>query len=182
MDFQSNMISDAQQIANQDNAKLGGVKTEEGKEISKFNALKHGILRESITDYEKDFYIQIYDDLVEQYKPVNIIEKILLERIAVNYLKLFRVQKTETEYLKSRLNPRIVKSNGLPDINEMMMKNEVVNEGYTPQITDEDIQPLVGIYSRYETTIENRLYRAIHELERVQAIRKGQTIPQNTTN
>lgn len=38
------MVSDTQQKANEENAKLGGVKTEEGKEISKFNALKHGVL------------------------------------------------------------------------------------------------------------------------------------------
>lgn len=35
-------ISQKQIEANQKNAKLGGVKTEEGKAVSKYNALKHG--------------------------------------------------------------------------------------------------------------------------------------------
>ena len=174
------MINDAQKKANEKNAKLGGVKTEEGKEISKFNALKHGILRQSLTDYEKDFHLQMYDDLVKQYQPANITEEILIERIALYYLKLFRVQKTETEYMKSKLNPHVIKATGFPNINELMMKNEVVNEGYIPTITNEDVLQLIGVYSRYETTIENRLYKAVHELQRIQGIRKGQFTPSPT--
>ena len=30
---------------------------------------------------------------------------------------------------------------------------------------------------RYETTIERRMYKAIHELERIQDIRKGKNVP-----
>lgn len=175
------MVSDAQQKANEENAKLGGVKTEQGKEVSKFNALKHGILRQSITNYENDFYLKIYDDLVTQYQPANITEDILIERIALYYLKLYRIQKTETEYMKSKLDPRVVESTGFPNLNEVMMKNEVVNEGYTPQVTQDDVLQLIGVYSRYETTIENRLYKAIHELQRMQSIRKGHFTPSPTT-
>ena len=36
-------ISDKQLEANRKNAKLGGVKTEEGKAVSRLNALKHGV-------------------------------------------------------------------------------------------------------------------------------------------
>lgn len=167
------MVSDAQQIANQQNSKSGGVKTKQGKEVSKFNALKHGILRQSVTEYEHDFYIQIYTDLINQYQPANITEDILTERIALYYLKLYRIQRTETEYMKSRLDPRVVESRGFPNLNEAMMKNEVINEGYTQQITEEDVLKLSGVYTRYETTIENRLYKAVHELQRMQSIRKG---------
>lgn len=172
------MVSDVQQAANEQNAKLGGVKTEEGKKISKFNALKHGILRVSISPYENDFYLQIYNDLETQYQPANITEDILIERIALYYLKLYRVQKTETEYMKAKLDPHIIEATGFPNLSEAMMKNEVVNEGYIPQITEEDVLQLVSVYSRYETTIENRLYKAIHELQRMQAIRKGNFTPQ----
>lgn len=39
-------------------------------------------------------------------------------------------------------------------------------------ITDEDFQK----YHHYETTIENRLYKALHELERLQRLRGGQFV------
>ena len=43
-----NEVSQKQLVANQKNAKLGGVKTEEGKAISKYNALKHGLLSKEV--------------------------------------------------------------------------------------------------------------------------------------
>jgi len=171
------LISDKQLKANQQNGKLGGVKTQEGKAVVRFNALTHGILRHTLTAYEKDFYLEIYADLVKQYEPATIFEKILIERITVYYLKIFRVQKAETEYMKSTLDPRFVRSTGFPNLNESMMKDEVINEGYVPQITDENIQKLADVYSRYEITLENRMYKAFHELERAIAMRKGIRVP-----
>lgn len=148
-----------------------GVKTLEGKAISKFNALTHGILRKSLTEYENDFYADILKDLQEEFNPQGIIEQILLERVAVNYLKLFRVQKSETEYLKSQFNPRIVEN--FDDIN---FHPKVIKKGYIPVMRQEYIETLAGTYSRYETTIENRLFRALHELERMQRTRRGEKL------
>lgn len=170
------MVNEKQLKANQKNAQLGGVKTPEGKTVSKYNAQKHGILRISVTDYEKEFYSQILEDLTMQYEPQGIIEQILIERIAINYLKLFRVQKAETEYMKSILHPRVTSSDmsfALGSIGD-----EVISYGYTPKITEGAVAKLSDIYGRYETTIENRLFRALHELERAQRLRKGEKVTQ----
>jgi len=169
------MISDKQLMANQENALLGGVKTTEGKEVSKFNALTHGILRQSITDYESEFYVDTYDTLINQYHPSTLIERILIERITIYYLKLFRVQKAETEFMKAKLNPCIVQTRDFTEeIMNKMLEKKVINEGYTPLLTGEAIQKIMEIYSRYEGMIENRLYRALHELEWLQKSNKTQ--------
>ena len=42
------MISDKQLNANKNNAKFGGVKTEEGKKVIRHNAFKHGLTSSSI--------------------------------------------------------------------------------------------------------------------------------------
>ena len=42
----------------------------------------------------------------------------------------------------------------------------VESEGYTPKISEENGAILHNMYARYEATLENRLYRVIHELER----------------
>lgn len=175
------MVSDAQLKANQENAKLGGVKTPEGKAVSKYNAVSHGILKDSITEYEAEFASNILEVLKRDYQPVGTIEEILLERIALYYLKLFRIQKAETEYIKSQLNPKVVKNEGgsfqLDKLgNDMFGKTIVVNEGYGPKLTDGNMVRLSEVYSRYEGTIENRLFRALHELERSQRLRKGEKI------
>lgn len=146
-----------------------GVKTAQGKEITRFNALTHGILRKSLTEYENDFYSDILKDLQEEYQPQGVIEQMLLERIALSYLKLFRVQKAETEYLKSQFNPRVIE-----DIGAIEFHYKVIKKGYIPTMKQDYIETLSGTYSRYETTIENRLFRALHELERVQRARRGE--------
>jgi len=100
------MNNDNQNISTTSQKKeVGGVKTPEGKEISKYNAQTHGILRLSITEYEKEFYFNILNNFITDFKPQGTIEQILVERITLYYLKLFRVQKAETEFIKGCLKP-----------------------------------------------------------------------------
>jgi hypothetical protein len=152
----------------------------EDKAIPRFNAVKHGILRASITEYEQEFYAGILKDLEEDYQPQSVIEQILLERLAINYLKLFRVQKAETEFMKAHLNPSEYRTEGGIDYNmeEYIGKTVLVKEGYSPVVKEEQIQVLMNTFGRYETTIENRLFRTLHELERAQSVRKGIRVPQ----
>lgn len=110
-------------------------------------------------------YLEIYADFIREYQPVTIFEKILVERATIYYLKLFRVQKAEQDYIKSRFDPHIERPAPWIDMTEFT-KGEVVHEGYVPKITDENIQKLSDTYTRYEIMLENRLYRVIHEPER----------------
>ena len=168
------MISDKQLVANRKNAQLGGIKTTRGKAVSKYNALRHGLLRQTLTDYEKECYLEIYADFVNEYQPVTIFEKILVERAVIYYIKLFRLQHAENEFMKSQLDPRVYENDG--DISNLF-KGEIINEGYKAQITDQNIQKLVNVYARYEVTLENRLYKAVHELELAIARRNGERTP-----
>ena len=94
-------ISEKQLIANRENAKLGGVKTESGKDVAKFNALKHGILSKStiITtgDGEEDIemFEAITDRLVQDFQPVGLAEEILIDRMVSSYWRLQRVMRAE---------------------------------------------------------------------------------------
>ncbi|MCE9585089.1 hypothetical protein K8Q94_00510 [Candidatus Nomurabacteria bacterium] len=168
-------ISPKQLEANRENGKKGGVKTDEGKAVSKYNAIKHGIFKESVTDYEQSFSQDIADRLNAQFQPVGVLEKILVDRIGVYYLKLYRVAKSEKEYMQSILNPRLV------EVHDTMMEisfteTVVKNEGYTPVVGHEAVDKLSTTYLRYEIAIENRLYKALHELQRLQSVRKGEAV------
>ena len=93
--------------ANRENAKLGGVKTDEGKAVVRFNARKHGILSRLISDYEENVYQQFLDQLFDELQPATSLEEMLVERIALCYLRLFRAGKAENEYLRARLDPNM---------------------------------------------------------------------------
>ena len=171
------MISDKQLQANVQNAQLGGVKTADGKAITRFNAVKHGILKQSLTEYEKDLSPSLLNDLTEQLIPVGILEAILVERIAFCYIRLFRVAKSEREFIESKLNPRITRDTHMDEIIKSLGRGEqVVQEGYTPRIDVSSIGDLESTILRYETTIERSLYKALHELQRLQASRLGQSL------
>jgi len=158
--------SPAQLVANRENAKRGGVKTERGKAVVRFNARKHGILSNLISDYEKGIYDHYLDQLFEELQPATTIEEMLVERIALFYLRLYRAGKAEKEYVMSCLDPS---DDGLGFL-------QLGKQGYKPVVQPEHVERLGSVYHRYETNIENRLYKAMHELERLQRMRKGENV------
>jgi hypothetical protein len=149
------LISEKQLVANRQNSLKGGVKTEGGKEVVRFNARKHGILSSLVANYEDNLFQGYLDNLFEEFKPTSFIENILVERIALYYLKLYRLSKAEGEFMQSCIEPTT-------DTFSFSFGKE---EGYVPVVNAEHIKHLLEIYARYETTIENRLYRAIRELK-----------------
>lgn len=146
--------SEKQINANRENGKLGGVKTTEGKSISRFNAIKHGILKETVSEYENINHEALYASLREDFPPKNILEEIVLERIAVAYIKLLRATKAEAEFMKSVLNPTI----------EFGIKPLYEKLGYEPTVKSGQVELLASMYSRYETSAENRFYKSIEKL------------------
>lgn len=159
------MASNKQLEANRNNAKLGGVKTPEGKAVSRYNARKHAILSQSLTTYdEQEEYEAFVDELIETYgKSTGIVGR-LIEQAATCYIQLRRANQAETEYLKATLNPRKTRLEGGLELYPMG-EIVVVNEGYTPKVTYENVETLMTIYCRYQTTLENRLFRLLQLLD-----------------
>lgn len=104
------MTSQKQIKANKKNALKGGVKTKQGKDIVKFNALKHGLLSkatvittgdgtESIEEYEL-----LLNGLIEHFKPLGTMEEMLVEKIAVSYWRLRRANYYEVGLIRKELD------------------------------------------------------------------------------
>jgi hypothetical protein len=158
------LITEKQCKANRENGQKGGVRTKAGKNKVRYNARRHGVLSNAVMDYEGPVLTQFVDALYMEFSPVTFSQELLVERIAVNYLKLFRLRKAEDEYMQACLHQSVVR-NLIPDIKF----DEVIVEGYKPQIHPENVEKLVNIYQRYETAIENRIYRAMRELRDIHA-------------
>lgn len=156
-----NNISEKQHGANKKNSLLGGVKTDEGKAVSRYNATRHGVLHESVSPYEKADHKRIFDDLCEVYEPRNFADEIVIERFAVAYIKLIRLAKAENELMKSIVDPTV--PFGIPDLYEKL--------GYKAVMTSERVAVLSDVYSRYETAVENRLYKAMNKLQEMKKTR-----------
>ncbi len=163
------MTSDKQIQANRINAQKGGVKTVEGKTISKLNPLKHGLLsREVLLKGEsKQTYSELSQSLLESLQPISAIEEILADRIIANIWRLKRmleVERTTMEWQKAHE----IRSMHFDEKQDQIERNAI-----REMLINEDIEKL----QKYETTIERSIYRALHELQRIQAARNGEKPP-----
>ena len=53
----------------------------------------------------------------------------------------------------------------------------MLDPGLPAAISPESAQRLVGTFQRYESFFANRLFRILHELERLQRMRQGERLP-----
>lgn len=138
--------------------------TEEGKAISRYNAVKHGLLSKEVridSEDEKSL-TELNTALFETLAPMGALEELLVDRIVSSVWRLRRaiaVERNAMEFLKADSFPPF---DG--DGEKKSQKDMLDNEG---------IENIL----RYETTIERGIYRALHELERLQARRNGKDVP-----
>jgi hypothetical protein len=165
------MSSKKQILANRQNAQLGGVKTTEGKTISRFNSLKHGLLSKEVLlqGEDLDSFIQLGQRIRENIQPEGEIEVLLTERIIANVWRLRRALEVETalmEYEKfddSMLDVSFLLNN--PSSSDDQKRRKQIRG----MILNSGVETVI----RYETTIERGIYQALHELQRIQAVRMG---------
>ncbi len=160
-------LSPKKLVANRKNAKKGGVKTDAGKAVSKYNALKHGLLSKEVllSDESGADLISLGRKLRNELLPETEVELMLVDRITANAWRLRRAMLIEREMMEhdremdgSHDNP-VVRTLG--DALGWEFRN---NDQF-------------GKFVRYENSIERGIYKALHELERLQARRKGEKVP-----
>lgn len=171
------MTTDKQIHANMENAKLGGVKTEEGKAISKLNALKHGLLSGEVLlkgESEQNL-VKLSERIKMSLQPVGELELLLTDRIITNFWRLRRVMEVEKaamEWEKYYVGVDLNLDFGYPK-DEKLEETQRDRKQIRNMIANNNTEQLL----RYETTIERSIYRALHELQRLQAARLGEKPP-----
>lgn len=141
--------------ANRQNAQNStGPKSPKGKAVVALNAMKHGLLSEVTLiegETEKDL-VGFGQRLRTQLAPVGELEILLVDRVISNAWRLRRVVRMEGAFIEE----------GGRDFHAFS------HFGHEKKMT---------AFSRYETTLERGLYKALHELQRLQAARDGATVP-----
>ncbi|MES2224282.1 MAG: hypothetical protein V4469_05130 [Patescibacteria group bacterium] len=148
------------------NNSKGGPKTPEGKSVSKFNALKHGLLtREVLVCGEDDqILIDFGTAIKNQLEPEGPMEEILVDRIISGFWRLRRAIYVERETMEWHQNDYEM-FNMMPESEE-----QAERKGIRDMLNNKSVENIL----RYETTIERSVFRALHELERLQAKRNGE--------
>ena len=166
--MEQKLITTKQLIANKQNALKGGVKTFKGKTISRYNAMKHGLLSKEVLIEGEDekSLLQLERNIRAALQPFGELELLLTDRIIANIWRLRRSMKVERnsmEWQKNYEDP--FEARGEIPLLDFQKSRERVRD----MIANHSTEKLL----RYETTIERGIYKALHELQRIQAARAG---------
>lgn len=159
------MTSEKQTIANVRNSKKStGPKSDNGKKIVSLNAVKHGLLsgRTLLPDENNKMFERFASNLYKSLLPIGELEILFVERIVSCAWRLRRVLKVELGLFEIGINNFLREHDGLGE----------PFEGYQGGRAS-----TFSKLSRYETAIERSLYKALHELQRIQATRNGESTP-----
>lgn len=171
-------VSSKKLEANRRNAQRStGPRTEAGKDRSRRNAFKHGILASALLNTGSEdaaafdeFLIALQRDLA----PVGILEETLVERIAICHWRHRRALLCEGGLVKRR---RIVEFDPvLWDALKCIPSSPDEYESFEDHYSLPDAPDLDRIL-RYETAIHRQLVYAINQLERLQRARQGEHVP-----
>lgn len=145
------MTSEKQLLANRENGKLGGVKTEEGKLRVRFNALKHGLSSRHLLALENVFveelasYLEILEGFTQSLGPKSFLEEVLVDKMARAYFKMLRCDAMEASAFSSDYDLETKQTFLTVD---PLMQNKV---------------------DFYRTRLESQFYRAKEELHKSRA-------------
>jgi len=154
-------VTEKQLLANRRNArKCTGPKTVAGKEVVKYNAVTHGLLAKELIlpDENAGDAAEFEQQLRASLLPVGQVEELLTERIILAAWRLRRLARVESTLLED---------------NWVDYDGEEKGIGYA-FIRNRNTLPIL---SRYETALERGLFKALHELQRLQAARAGAQVP-----
>ncbi|MBF8305242.1 MAG: hypothetical protein HW398_430 [Acidobacteria bacterium] len=179
--------------ANRRNAlRSTGPRTPAGKNVARWNALKHGLLAREIVvaagpgqENAAEFRF-LLEQLRCDLRPVGALEEILVEKIAACYWRLRRLLHSETGEVRKGLLRAVDKAASQQRIRKMVGREMTEEEEDACIETEQDCRHVPEIevadkLLRYEMTLERGLYRALHLLERIQSRRKGEAVPPPVT-
>ena len=148
------MTSERQIETNRRNAaKSTGPRSDAGKAAVALNGIKHGLLSRQVLikgESEADL-VAFGKRLRAQLAPVGELEFLLADRIVSSAWRLRRALAVEAALFDKEETPARAFA------------------GYAAQ--------KMAILSRYESTLERGLFKALHELQRLQAARQGEAVP-----
>lgn len=148
-----------------------GPTSAQGKAKVSGNAVKHGLRsnRWMSTDEKKTFEALVAD-LEQEYQPSTATQRILMERIAMCTTKLRRLHLIEdARFFKARVDDVTNRLSVFP--NSTALKLEQTEAGALPPL------PLLETLSRYQTTLDRQLSKAIGELMVLKANEVAQLNP-----
>ena len=140
--------------------------------LTRLNAVKHGLLSNEVLmkDEDGEALAGLGERMRQELLPQGELENILVDRIVSSVWRLKRALRVERQYLEQQ--PSEGRANLLGSL-----KGDHTLSILTGQKTDLGSITAWMNLTRYETTIEKQIYKALHELQRIQSEKRGERPP-----
>jgi hypothetical protein len=117
-------------------------------------------------------------DLKREKNPIGVVEIFLVESIALDIVRSQRARQLEAQYITGLLNPPITDGSATSELLKLFGGGDTIVDPGLPALMDcAAVKSLVVIFQRYESIFAVRLFRNLHELERIQRMRQGEHLP-----
>ena len=138
-------------------AKSKGPTSEAGKQTSSQNAIRHGLLADTITLAEEGTaaFIGLLERLIAVHAPANETELILVEKMASSHWRLMRTWSMQKHALDAGLAAQ-AQSGGSPGVRAARAFQDSYSCSYE-------------LLLRYEVALDRQFNRALHRLEKLQS-------------
>jgi hypothetical protein len=140
--------------------------------LTRLNAVKHGLLSNEVLMKDEDggALAGLGERMRQELAPDGELENILVDRIVSSVWRLKRALRVERQYLEQ--TPSEGKGNLLGHL------KRDITEVYGSLVRTElgNITAWMNL-TRYETTIEKQIYKALHELQRIKSEKRGERPP-----
>ncbi len=173
------MASARQVAANRENGLKGGVKTEEGKAVSRLNARKHSIFVTALTPEDSEEICGYEAELIATLRPVGRIEEMLVEKIALTWLRIQRCARAEAEYHSQIWGDPDKVPQEYCGCDRSQRRVRFAETGVC--FNEKAFERMVKLIDLYDTRLTNQFLKLMHEIERMQLLRKGKDAPADET-
>ena len=168
------MASTRQVLANRENGLKGGVKTEEGKAISRLNARKHSIFVTALTAEDSEEAQGYEDQLIASLRPAGRVEEMLVEKLALTWLRMQRCARAEAEYhINTWKAPNAMMETRAA---ENLEERRRCGARAVP-FKEEVFERMVKLIDLYDARLTNQFLKLLHEIERMQRLRADKDAP-----
>ena len=180
------MTTQKQIDANRRNARHStGPGSPEGKAASSRNALKHGLRARDVVlvDETEAEFETFREELFAALDPQDAMEAFLADRVVANPWRLRRVYRFEAGVYRE-----LYERDAVLIATEATYDEEYEDSGFTYRETvaaslprlkktrDLEACQYLILLQRYENSLDRTFHKALHELERLQARRRGETV------
>lgn len=141
--------------------------------LTRLNAVKHGLLSNEVLMKGEDgeALAALGERMRQELSPQGELENILVDRIVSSIWRLRRALRIETQYLDQQ--PSGQNSNLLAALGRQDPMLALAPHALPRETRVADWMNL----NRYESAIERQIYKALHELQRIQSEKRGEKPP-----